>query len=255
MSSALKLKAELSARPTDELVRELIGLLGYAAEKLQRMAFIVQELESRGHSTAAIRDQFLMRQLRRIAAGDLLPEVVQHFLGNPTVIDALARLPVAEQRRLLDAGKVDVLVNGRMEAIDLVRLTKEAIHIAFGPDFVRSEAEQRLAITAPAAPTVSPRSREPEPVEPAEPQWRVRAVPERQGIKVGNSFGSKEEVIAALSQLAGPVKELDIEAGDTDTVTVRVTVEEKQALRVACKRRGLPEWHLVREALRTCGLI
>ncbi len=121
--TAVNLKSDLASRPTEELVRELVGLLGYAAEKLQRMAFIVAELESRGHSTAAIRDVFLMRQLRRIAAGDLLPSVVEHFLGNPTVIDAVARLPIAGQKALLDCGKVSVLINHKMESIDLAHLS------------------------------------------------------------------------------------------------------------------------------------
>ncbi len=91
--------------------------------------------------------------------------------------------------------------------------------------------------------------------EEVERDWRVRAIPEREGIKIGNSFASKEEVVAALANLSGPVHELDIQSPSAETVTIRVTADEKQRLKNACTRRGLPEWHLAREALKAVGLI
>ena len=235
----------LKGRPTEELVRELVGLLGYTVEKLQHMAFIVAELESRGHDTSAIRDRRLMRQLRRIAAGDLLPEVVEHFLGSPTIVEALARLSIAEQRRLLDQGRVCVLVDGQMEPIDLNRLTRESIATAFGPDHVRTEAEQRQHLRS-----RSPRRvRNPEPVT-----YRARPDPERGVVKIGNAIAKPEELVSALSELAGPLPEAD-EAKLTETATVRLTADQKAKLKAACKRTGKLEWRLMLEALHAYGLI
>lgn len=253
MSKALaNPRADLKGRPTEELVRELVGLLGYTAEKLQRMAFIVAELESRGHPTTAIRDHFLMRQLRRIAAGDLLPEVIQHLLGSPTVIDAVARLPIAEQKRLLDSGKVDVLVDGAMQPIDLARLTSESVNLAFGPDHLRNEAEQRQHIKQ-LKRIEDLRTERSEPAP--EPIWRVQAIPDRNGIKVGNTFAKVEDIVPVLAELKGPLEVINVDDATLETATVRLTAKEKRKLKAAEKRRGLPEWHLIREALRAYGLI
>lgn len=251
MSKSLaSVRNELRNRPTDQLVRELVGLLGYAAAKLQQMAYIVAELESRGHSTAAIRDQFLMRQLRRIAAGDLLAEVVEHFLGHPSIVDALARLPVGEQRQLLDRGTVGVLVGEKMEMIDLKNLTREAIVVAFAIDHVRTEAEQRQFLL----PSLSDKPRVSTVPAPAPINYRVRPDPERKAIKIGNTIAKPEELVPALAELAGPMPEVD-ESKLDETITLKVTAEQKQRLKAACKRTGKLEWRLILEALHAYGLI
>lgn len=242
------LKMELAGQTTEMLVRELIGLFGWTAPKLARMAAIVRELESRGYDVSVIRDQFMVRQLRRIAVGDLLPEVVSTlYVAGTAVVDAVARLPIGEQRKLLDRGQVDVLVNDKMEAIDLVKLNRESIAIAFGPDHLRTEAEQRQQLLHRQA----VRSPQPE----SEPNYRVQPVPDRKGIKVGNTFAKVEEIVPALSELAGPLDEINPDAPDVETLTFRVTKEEKARLRAACKRTGKLEWRLIREAVHAYGLI
>jgi hypothetical protein len=243
MNGELSPRDAFRSMPTEELVRELAGILGYTAEKLQRMAFIVAELESRGHRTTAIRNRHLMLQLRRIASGDLLPEVMAHFLGNRGIVTAMARLPLAEQKRLMDTGSVSVLIDGEMRSVALPNLTRESIAIAFGDDHVRTESEQRQAI----------RDRRPKSSD--EPTYRVRPVPDKGGIKVGNSFATVEDVVPALASLNGKLAVINVDDPTTETATVRLTADEKQKLRALEKSRGLPEWHLIREALKACGLI
>lgn len=244
-------KKEVKSKTTEQLTRDLIGLLGYTADKLQRMAFIVAELESRGHSTAAIRDQFLMRQLRRIAAGDLLPEVVQHFLGSPSLVDVMARLPISEQKCLLDAGSVEVLVNDKMEKIDLHKLTRESVAIAFGTDHVRNEAEQRQLFQKPAIadkPTSQPM---PAVEEKREPHYRVRPVPEKKGYEVGKMFVPAEEVVQAQAEAARGTEVPEPDPADKTTETESFYIEafEKEALRILSRKTGKSVSRLIREAM------
>jgi hypothetical protein len=89
--------------------------------------------------------------------------------------------------------------------------------------------------------------------EDAERKYRVRV--EGGHIHIGRMSVAVSDLIAAISVAMGPLPVVDLENVETATATVRLTAAEKQKLKTLEKRRGLPEWHLIREALHAYGLI
>lgn len=255
MSNELKkIARELKGRPPEELIKELNDLFGFTVPKVLRMAAIVRELDSQNIRVTTIRDKWLMAKVRAIAAGELLPEVFSCLIGHNETIDAMSRLPVKEQKRLMDAGAVGVLAGGEFESKGLAELRPSDLYVAFGPDSVRTESEQRQFVAAPVVDRPK-LDQSPPPSPTYMPTFRVRPVPEKGGIKIGNTFAKPEEVVSALSELAGPLQELDVDATETETITTRLTAAEKERLRLACKHTGKLEWRLIREALHAYGLI
>ena len=97
---------ELSSKSTKELKKELSHLLGLTAANLMRLALVVKVLDERGENMAAIQGGFLLI-LRRIANGELLPEVVVLFAGEPEKILRASKMTLEEQADVID-GKLEM---------------------------------------------------------------------------------------------------------------------------------------------------
>lgn len=93
------MRADVSNWPTKELKAELAKLLGFSAENLTRLAVVVTELESRGENLKSIR-MGLLPILRKIASGDLLPDIVVLYAGQPALITGISKLPMNAQKRI-----------------------------------------------------------------------------------------------------------------------------------------------------------
>jgi hypothetical protein len=234
----------LESRPTDDLLKELREIIELTQKNLIRMAALVVELESRGEDLSHLR-MTIIPHLRRIAANTLLPDAAMRFIGRPLLLTQIAQLPLTEQKRLLDKPEVDVWLpeSKTTKKIDLDNLHAHQSYVVFGPAGIRTPAEQRDYLRGAKRPhQMSKRT------------YRVRPDRERGGVLIGQGFGSAAEVVTALAELTDPLTVLNLDK-ETETATVRLTEAEKKKLKALEKRRGLPEWHLIREALKALGLI
>lgn len=104
-AARLTMIEELSALPTAELRGELAKALGLTAANLLRLAVIVSILEDRGEDMAAFKGGFL-DILRKIARGDLLPDIVVLFSAEPEKIKRAGALPIEGQREIVEGRRI-----------------------------------------------------------------------------------------------------------------------------------------------------
>lgn len=95
----------LAAVPTAALKAELTNALKLTAQSLSYFAAIWGELEKRGENLKPLA-KGMGFYIARIAAGTLLAETVVMFLDDQQVLDRIGKLPVAEQRRIVDSGEI-----------------------------------------------------------------------------------------------------------------------------------------------------
>jgi hypothetical protein len=76
-------------------------------EKLIQVASVVYELERRGKDLSSLKIG-LIPYLRKIAKGELLPELVVKYSGEPRSLQKVAKLPVTVQQEIFD-GKRDFI--------------------------------------------------------------------------------------------------------------------------------------------------
>jgi hypothetical protein len=238
---------------TGDLRAELTRGLALTAQTLTRLATIWAELERRGEDLSDLR-RGVAAMLPMIAAGTLAAEVVVGFGGRPSLLHALVGLPLERQQAIVAGEPVRLVVEAgdgeyAVRLLPASALTAAQVRQVFGVGQVRAEDEQRAIIEA----RRTPQRRRSEAI--SEMSYRVRPVPDKGGIKVGNSFAAVEDVVPALASLNGKLAVINVDDPTTETATVRLTADEKQKLRALEKSRGLPEWHLIREALKACGLI
>lgn len=111
-----QITAQLRELTTEQLRQDLADRLGLTAESLLRTACLVAILEERGEDLSGLKIG-IVHHLRRIAQGELLPEIVVRFAGNARSICQIGELPVAQQQRILDGtDPVPILrLNGQSE--------------------------------------------------------------------------------------------------------------------------------------------
>jgi hypothetical protein len=143
-SNIEKLEAELSEMDTEKLKAELARSLAISVENLTRAAIIIGIIESRGEDLSALK-LGLIQYLRKIACGQLLPEVVARFIGHPA-LKRIAVLPIPDQKRCLnvDGLQIGVLVNGNITHRFKPILLMEAFEVqqVFASDHIRDVEEQ-----------------------------------------------------------------------------------------------------------------
>lgn len=235
---------------TADLLRELAVQLRHTAESMMRLAWIVRILEDRGEDLSGLRLP-LINHLRRIAHGQVLPELVVRFAAQPGLLNRVALLPIPDQQRLAAGESVRLVVlretpDGRRvtdhRMVDPSKLTQEQIWQVFGQDRIRSEAEQVLYLE----------DRVMRPATTPTPRGRVRPDPARGELVVNRSFVPKAEIVEALARLhEGTDETSPLEA----TFMVQLTAEEHRRLKVAAAQGDTTMAALVRNALRAAGLI
>lgn len=100
------LRAGMAHLTAEQLRADFEKGLRIARDQLIRLAAVLTELDSRGETVEGNKD--LLKMLRRIASGELLPEVVVQFAGSPTVMRRVGRLPVKEQEEALATDAEDI---------------------------------------------------------------------------------------------------------------------------------------------------
>jgi hypothetical protein len=135
---------ELEGKQTQDLKRELLKAIDITVSMLIKAAAIVRVLEERGEDLSEFKFG-LMSHLRRIAYGQLLPEVVAKCLGHSS-LRFIAGLPIPDQRRCIsDHGvEIGVLRDGVVERLTkpLLSLDPPELKQVFALDHIRTPDEQ-----------------------------------------------------------------------------------------------------------------
>jgi hypothetical protein len=145
------LLAHFQSLSTEDLKRSLVLQLEMSANTLLHTAYLVRVLEERGEDLSGLKIG-LIHHLRKIACGQLLPEVVVRFAGKPSLIALIGNLPLAEQRRLADGEHVRLVVYDQATGqrthrmADPLALTPRQVAQVFARDHVRRDDEQALLL-------------------------------------------------------------------------------------------------------------
>lgn len=144
--------AELDIRHTDTAVlREaLYDAIGVTVSAIRRVAAIWTELERRGEDLSDVRFA-LAGYMRAVQAGRLLPEAVAQLAGRRRTLDAVASLPVEEQRRLIKGEAIEVAGMDRVRRKTLDEMTFPEIARVIRDGMIRTADEQRASIERMAA--------------------------------------------------------------------------------------------------------
>ena len=237
--------AELGAMSNQQLRARLAQSLTLSARHLAYLAVIWAELERRGEDLSDLRTG-LAAYLPQIAAGVLDAEAVVRFAGKPSVLRALAGLPLEQQAALTRGEPVHVLtVNaaGEYESADMPAhlLTPAQTRLVFGDAGLRPVGEQRAMLESAR---VSARRR----ARPGMDQ-RVRYDDAADVLRVGRASATVGEVIEALTSAAKHRPALDGEL--TSMAQTRLTESEHRLLKARAAEAGLSVMDYMRRVLLT----
>jgi hypothetical protein len=165
---------ELRPLSSDKLKLRFVESYGKAAEMIAQAAVCVKLLEERGESLAGVP---MLGTFRRIAAGQIVPELVWKFIESPNR-RTVERLPLNDQRKLASSPMVEVVepagTGYTRRKVDLTQAPRDVVSLAIGPDGLRTPEEQ-LAYLGSVKPRVAPRSkRDNAPLEPLTKSVTVR---------------------------------------------------------------------------------
>lgn len=236
---------------TARLRQELANGLTLTAVVLTRLGRIWAELERRGEDLSDLRHG-LARVLPLIASGLLAAEAVVAFAGRRAILRALEGLPLAEQRRLALGEPVEVALSigsQKTERVPVASIPPQRLGCVFQDGQILSPAEQRVRMGRKKQPAKQPQ-------EP-ERRYQPRYSRETGTVQVGRMTIHLADLLAELAAAAGPdrapINEEDYQG--IAQVPTRLTRDELANLRQAAEKAGLPEWELIRKALRAFGLI
>lgn len=140
--------ADLGTMTTEQLHDELVRSLSVTVGQVVRMAEIVRLLEERGEDLSDLRIG-LIGYLRRIAYGQVLPEIIVRYHGLGTLLSRAAAMPIPDQERLIRDDRVvvaDIAPDGSVShrMVPPTSLSFEQINQVFGRDQMRSLEDQVL---------------------------------------------------------------------------------------------------------------
>jgi hypothetical protein len=238
--------SDLAAATTEALRAELARGLTLTADHLARLGSIWAELERRGEDLSDLREG-LAEWLPRIAAGRLAAEAVVAFATRRGLLRALDGVPLDRQRRLA-AGEpvsvIDVSTDDGVLELPATRLPPAAVRLVFADGEVRSPQAQRLAL----------RPRRPRREDDQDRRYRPRYDHATGTVRVGRMTVQLADLLKELAAAAGPELPALIHQEEYQVVRVKLSRAENDRLQEAARRSGLPDWELVRKALRACGL-
>ncbi len=232
---------------SDELKRELQSCLTLTIDSMRRMASIVKELEERGEDLGDLK-LALLNHLRRIAHGQLSAAALVRFSSRPDVLSKVAALPLPDQERLASGDKVRLAVRHEgsieLQSFDPLDLTRDQLSQAFGRGAMRSQSEQVAIIESRAA-------------RPAKESaginaGRMRVDKTRNGLILGRTFYSADEILTLLAQLNDDTIE---ETGEEVMVNTKIDSAYAKCLKVQAAKRGTTMRDLLLRACRAYGLL
>ena len=243
---------ELKAKTTEHLKQLLAEQLSLTVQSLVKLAWIVRILEERGEDLSDLRVG-LLNYLRLIAYGQVLPEVVVRFAANPMVIQKISALPEPDQRRLAAGEPVRLIVLGpdgqgfTHRMLDPLRLSRDQVAQVFGKAHLRPDSEQIAMLE----------DRRSKPVATARDPARGKARADRQrgGLVVNRTFVPHAAVVSALADLKSEGEGDTPGMDERENIVVPLTPEEHRRLRITAAQGSTTMTDLVRNALRSAGLI
>lgn len=190
---------DIGATDTATLKTALARSLVMTAEGVRYSALVYNELKSRGEDMSDMRSG-LAPYLQLIAGGQLSAELVVRFAGQKTLLAALAKTPPSEQKRIADAGTVEVVrlsENGdrEVESVSLHRLSASDIRYVFGENGVRSPDEQFLMVAKPPGRGSGTKAKR--------PRLSRRVAIDGNVLQIGNAFADVDRVLTALGEHYG----------------------------------------------------
>lgn len=132
----------------DEAIRELGSLFSLNAAVIARAAALLTHLKAHG-VTITMRSTVLKRFVPQVADGKLSAEAVAAFADEPRVLNAISRLPVAEQTRLATGGTLEVLTEagGPTVSMGVREVVRHGLPALVGGRILSPE-QQRLQLIA-----------------------------------------------------------------------------------------------------------
>jgi hypothetical protein len=195
-----RLRLELEAMSDADLLRALQQALREMGRGLRRLAQMVRVLEERGVDLSDLKIG-LLAQLRRIAHGQLHPEVVSHFGESKQLIKVVGTLPMPDQERLAGGAPVKLMIllpDGRTDHrfVDPIHLNRREVNQVFDQSrhCLRDDAGQVAWLQREKAEASRPM--------PTKIGCMVVDV-EGQRVLVGNRTITKADLKAALRALGG----------------------------------------------------
>lgn len=242
-----RISSELVSMTTAQLREELARGLTLTAETLYRLGMIWRELEDRGEDLSSLRHG-LARTLPLIASGLLAAEAVVAFAGRPAILRAIQGVPLDQQRGLASGQTVEVALATNSQKTELVPITSipaGRLSAVFQDGAILPPSEQRVRM-----------GRKKKIAIPEEPERRYqpRYDPAAGVIYVGRMPVRLADILEELSSVSGPDYS-PVEADEYVIVKTRLKQHEAAKLLASCEKTGLPEWELIRKALRAFGLI
>lgn len=238
----------LSDLSTPQLRDELARGLTLTAHTLTRLGQVWAELERRGEDLSDLRHG-LARTLPLIASGRLAAEAVVAFAGRPSVLRAVEGLPLREQIQLSQGRAIQVIDPADPKAVQempLDRLPAAALRLVFADGEIRSPEAQRLALRPRRHANRSERER----------RWRPIYDPEAGTVSIGRMTMRLSDLLSALAAATGPDRPPAMDRPDDYlTVKTRLSREEHERFQALCRRHELPDWEMIRKALRAFGLL
>lgn len=240
--------ASLAGMTTEQLRLELAESLRMTAESLLRVALIVRTLEERGEDLTELRIG-LLPYLRRIAYGQVLPEVVVRFAQSPALVRQISSLPLPDQRRLAAGEAIELIATTEGGEIDHRRvdplfLTPDQVRLAFGPGRIRPLEEQAAIL----------HDRKPKPK--AGGSGKIRVDHKTGRLKVGRTALDVADVLSAVAELRIGRENIEGPEGDaTKPVVVYLTEDQHRALKVLAAQKDNTMSGLIIRAMRAAGLI
>lgn len=241
---------ELGRIPTPDLRRELARGMTLVAERLYSLGLIWVELERRGEDLSDLRSN-MSKYLPLIGARVLAAEAVIAFAGRRSVLDMLQGVPLEEQRRLAAGGLIEVIAPDdphETESVPIQSIPSPRLRLVFAEGKILSPAEQRVR---------QQQRRRPPRGEGEDRSRRYRPHYDRAAgtVTVGKMTVNLADLLAALAEATGRDTVLPDIPEEWVSVKTRLSREESQRLVDAARRAELPEWELIRKALRAFGLI
>lgn len=240
---------DLSRIPAADLRRELARGLTLVAEQLYRLGLVWVELEQRGEDLSDLRAG-LNWTLPLIGSGLLAAEAVIAFAGRRSILREFEGMPLDQQRRLAAGEPVAVVTPDGPHETELVpvrAIPAARLRTVFAEGKVLPPGEQRLRLAA-----TRPRRK---PSEGAGYRYRPRYDREAGTVAVGKMTIPLADLLSELAAAAGPDHPPTDVPGEFVAPKTRLTQEESRRLLAVSRAAGLPEWEMIRKALRAFGLI
>lgn len=135
----------LETHDNDRLREELAKAFRVTVEQIVRMAAIIRILETRGENLDDLKFG-LLGYLRKVAYGQILPEVVVRLQSAPLLMTRVSQLPIPDQRKVIggEPFRVVTIEDGitSHRLIEPTKMNSAEIRQVFAKDHIRDDGEQ-----------------------------------------------------------------------------------------------------------------